>query len=269
MSQIVNAVLTLTVMGIIFGAGLAYASKIFFVEINEKEKEVLDALPGANCGACGFAGCSGLANAIANNNAPINSCPVGGDKLVKKLEIIMGQSASSNTRMVARVLCKGNLQKAKWKSVHLGAHDCQAAVLIEGGPKGCEYGCMGYGTCVKVCPFNAININDFGIAEVIEENCVACGKCVDACPKSIIEIKPYDSKIVVECISRDIGKIVRTNCSAGCIACKLCEKNCAFDAVKVENNVAKIDYQKCTQCRVCAQKCPTGAISGKIDAVDK
>lgn len=264
MSQLLNSVLSLSAMGLVFGAGLSYASKIFAVEIDPKEEAVLNALPGANCGGCGFPGCAGLATAIASGQAPVNACPVGGAPVAEMIAEIMGVSADASARKVAKVLCKGTCENASNKAEYFGIKDCRAAVIVGNGPKSCEFGCMGFGTCVAVCPFDAIHINAGGIAQVDTEKCVACGKCVAACPKQIIEIKPDNKSVIVECINKEVGKQVKVNCSVGCIACGICEKNCKFDAIHVVGNVAKIDYDKCTECMVCTQKCPTKAISGNL-----
>ena len=128
-------------------------------------------------------------------------------------------------------------------------------MMQAGGPKGCNYGCLGEGTCVTACPFDAIHIVN-GVAVVDKEACKACGKCVAACPKHLIEIVPYDQKHLVQCSSKDKGKDVMSVCSVGCIGCKMCEKICKFDAVKVENNIAHIDPEKCIGCGACAAKCP-------------
>ena len=138
--------------------------------------------------------------------------------------------------------------------------DCNhAALSTGGGPKACEYGCMGFGSCVKACEFDAIHIVD-GIALVDREKCVSCGKCVKACPKKLIEIVPYANKHFVACSSKDFGKDVKAVCSAGCIGCKMCTRVCEFDAITVENNIAHINYEKCTNCGKCKDKCPAKVI---------
>lgn len=264
MSQLINSVVSLSAMGLVFGAGLSYASKIFAVEVDPKEEAILNVLPGANCGGCGFPGCGGLANAIASGKAAVNACPVGGAPVASAIAEIMGVTADAGARKVAKVLCKGTKANALDKAEYFGILDCKAAVIVGNGPKSCEFGCMGFGTCVAVCPFDAIHINEGGVAEVDTEKCVACGKCVEACPKQIIEIKAENKSVIVECINKEKGKHVKVNCSVACIACGICEKNCKFDAIHVTNNVAKIDYDKCTECMVCTSKCPTKAISGDL-----
>ncbi|MGB5824462.1 MAG: RnfABCDGE type electron transport complex subunit B [Proteocatella sp.] len=265
MNPIVNSVVSLSAMGLVFGAGLAYASQKFAVEVDPKEAAILDALPGANCGGCGFPGCGGLATAIASGKAPVNACPVGGAQVAAAVSAIMGVEAQAGERKVARVLCNGTKTNALDKSKYSGILDCKAAAMVSGGgPKACDFGCMGMGTCEKVCPFDAIHVLEDGIAHVDPDKCVACGKCIDACPKLIIELVPVSKEVVVDCINKNKGKEVKMNCSVGCIACGICEKNCPFDAIHVVNNIARIDYSKCTSCMICVQKCPTKAIAGDV-----
>ena len=219
--------------GLIIAILLGIASEKFKVPVNEKEVAVRAELPGNNCGGCGYAGCDGLAAAIAAGDAPVNACPVG--------------------------------DKFKYS----GIESCvDAANVPGGGPKGCEYGCIGYGSCANVCPEDAISIIN-GVAYVDQESCVACGKCADICPKGLIELVPYDKKCRVQCSSKDFGKAVMSVCSAGCIGCRACEKACKLGAITVENNIAHIDYDKCVGCGLCAAKCPKGIITGKREQPKK
>ncbi|EKX93449.1 RnfABCDGE type electron transport complex subunit B [Peptostreptococcus anaerobius] len=259
---IVNAVVLLGVLGLIFGMILDFASKKFAVEVDPKEAEVLEVLPGANCGGCGFPGCGGLAAAIAKGEAPVNGCPVGGAGVAEKVAAIMGVDAGSGEKLVANVRCKGTCEATKNKYEYSGIQDCRAAASLIGGPKGCSYGCLGLGTCVQVCKFDAIHVID-GVAVVDEEKCVNCGKCIDICPKGLIERKPANKAVTVQCKSNDFGKAVKENCSVGCIGCGICFKECPFDAIIFENKLAQIDYDKCKQCNKCAMKCPTKVIKPK------
>mgnify|MGYP001238749167 CR=1 FL=1 len=261
--NIVNPILSIGGLGVVFGAGLGIAGEVFKVEEDPKIGEILEALPGANCGGCGFPGCGGLATAIACGNAPVNGCPVGGAACAEKIGAIMGVEASASDPIAAFVKCGGTCEKAKDKYEYFGIDDCNMAVqLAGGGGKSCTYGCLGLGSCVKACAFDAIHIVD-GIAVVDKDKCVACGKCVSACPKHIIELLPAKKKVKVQCSSKDIGKNVMQVCSVGCIACKICEKNCPFDAIHVIDNLAVIDYDKCKSCGICANKCPKNVITGK------
>ena len=260
LNDILMPILSLGGMSLLFGAGLAFASQKFAIETDPREEQVREVLPGANCGACGFPGCDGYAAAVVAGNAPVTSCPVGGAGVAEQIGEIMGLEAGALQRKVAQVLCAGDCDNAVQKYRYQGIEDCVAASMLANGPKECSYGCLGLGTCVRACPFDAIHINDQGIAVVDGDKCTACEKCVVACPKHIIEMIPDSSQVQVMCMSEDKGKDVKKACKVGCIACGICEKACNFDAIKVENNIARIDYDKCVSCMVCAEKCPTKAI---------
>lgn len=260
---IILSVTVLGVLGLVFGLILGVAAKVFEVKEDPKIAEIRGLLPGANCGACGFPGCDGMAAAMASGKAPASGCPVSSSEASQKIAEVMGVSVEMSEKHVAKVLCKGCDSKATKKYEYDGILDCKAAAMVQGGDKSCEFGCLGYGSCVKVCDFDAINIVD-GIAVIDKEKCTACGKCVIECPKNVIELIPYKNEVIVECKSLGFGKTVKDYCKVGCIGCKLCEKNCPFDAVHVENNIARIDYEKCKQCLVCTAKCPTRAISGDL-----
>ena len=260
-TAILVAALVVGGVGILIGFFLGISGEKFKVEVDERESAILEVLPGNNCGGCGYAGCSGLAAAIAKGEAPVNQCPVGGAPVAAKVGAIMGVDAGSGEHKVAFVKCAGTCDKAGKDYEYTGNEDCAAMAFVpNGGPKSCNYGCLGYGSCVKACPFDAIHIVD-GIALVDKEACKACGKCVAVCPKHLIEIVPYDQKHLVKCNSQDKGKAVMQACTAGCIGCKMCEKACKFEAVTVENNIAHIDYEKCKDCGACAVKCPKKVIS--------
>lgn len=247
-------------VGIFIGLFLGLAGMKFKVEVDEKEEAVLAALPGNNCGGCGFAGCAGLAAAIAKGEAPANACPVGGEPVGRAIGEIMGVSVDAGVKQVAFVHCQGDCDRAKVDYEYTGAQDCRMLSFVpSGGPKSCNQGCLGYGTCVKACPFDAIHVEK-GIAVVDKEKCKACGKCVAACPKQLISLIPYNAKQVVACSSTEKGPVTMKACSVGCIGCGICMKNCPAEAVKVENFCASIDQEKCTGCGVCAEKCPKKAI---------
>lgn len=268
MNNIVTAVISLSSMGLLFGAGLAVAAKVFAVEVDPKVEQIRGALPGANCGACGFPGCDGLASAIANGSAPVNGCPVGGAASAEKIAEIMGVAAGETDKKVARVTCGGTSCNAFEKFEYTGIKDCKAAALVSGGSKSCSYGCLGLGTCVSVCQFGAIDIID-GIAVINPEKCTACGKCVSECPKAVIKMVPYEQKVVVDCNSKEFGKDVKVKCTVGCIGCQICVKACPFGAMEFENNLARINYDKCTNCMICAEKCPTKAIWADFENREK
>lgn len=259
-TAVIIATVVVSVVGLFIGLFLGIAGIKFAVEVDEKEEAVLGVLPGNNCGGCGYPGCSGLAAAIAKGEAPVNACPVGGDPVGKQIAEIMGVEAGETTRMVAFVKCQGDCEKAKVDYDYTGAEDCAMLSFVpNGGPKSCNYGCLGYGSCVKACPFDAIHVVN-GIAVVDKEACKACGKCVAACPKNLIELIPYDAKYVVACSSKEKGPVTMKECSVGCIGCTLCAKNCPNDAVKIENFLSVIDQDKCEGCGICMEKCPKKTI---------
>jgi Na+-translocating ferredoxin:NAD+ oxidoreductase RNF subunit RnfB len=261
LNNIIYSALSIGGIGVTFGLVLGLAAKKFSVEVDPKVTEVRDALPGSNCGACGFPGCDGLAKAIANGEAAVNACPVGGSDTASRIATIMGSEAGDTVKNVAFVKCNGTCEVAKEKYIYDGVKDCKSASMIPGqGSKGCDYGCLGLESCVKVCQFDALKVEN-GVAVVDEEKCTSCGLCVGACPKGLIEIVPSSSKVRVQCNSKDKGKDVKANCSVGCIACRLCTKACEFEAVEVKDNIAHINYEKCTQCNACAEKCPVKIIT--------
>jgi len=247
-------------VGIFIGLFLGIAGMKFKVEVDEKEEAVLAALPGNNCGGCGFAGCSGLAAAIAKGEAPVNACPVGGDKVGDAIATIMGVENEGGNKMVAFVHCQGDCEKANTDYEYVGVEDCRMLSFVpSGGPKSCDHGCLGFGTCASVCPFDAIHVVN-GIAKVDKEKCKACGKCIAVCPKKLIDLIPYSAKEVVACKNTDKGPVVMKACQVGCIGCGICAKNCPSEAVTVDNFLASIDQEKCTGCGVCREKCPKKAI---------
>lgn len=257
---ILTAALVVGIVGIFMGLFLGVAGIKFKVEVDEKEAAVLSALPGNNCGGCGYAGCSGLASAIAKGEAPVNACPVGGDAVGQKIAVIMGVEAKESERQVAFVHCQGDCEKTHSDYDYYGIEDCRMMSFVPGGgPKSCNSGCLGYGTCAKVCPFDAIHVVN-GVAVVDKENCKACGKCIEVCPKHLISLIPYSAKQVVACRSVDKGPVTMKACTVGCVGCGICVKNCPNDAVKVENFHAKIDHEKCIGCGICQEKCPKKSI---------
>lgn len=256
MDGVLLATLIVGIVGLLIGLFLCFFSEKFAVPVDEKELAVRAELPGNNCGGCGFAGCDGLAAAIAKGEAEVSACPVGGDAVANAIAAIMGVEASEGGRMVAYVKCAGTCEVANTAYDYSGPADClMASMAPGGGGKACSYGCLGFGNCVKACPFDAIHVVD-GVAMVNREACKACGKCVEACPKNLIELIPETAKEMVKCSSRDKGKDVMQACKVGCIGCGLCAKACPVEAVTVTNNLAHIDAEKCTGCGACAEKCP-------------
>lgn len=259
-ANILYPVISLGGLGVTFGVLLGYASKKFATEVDPMIPLVRDALPGANCGGCGYAGCDALAKAMVEGVATPNACPVGGAEAAKKIGEILGLAVEEGEKTVAFVKCNGTCDKATEKYNYYGVMDCQSAAIISGGgSKACSYGCLGLGSCVKVCEFGALSVHN-GVAIVDEEKCTSCGMCVGACPKGLINIVPQEKKVRVMCNSKEKGKEVKDSCTVGCIGCTLCVKACEYDAMEFSNNLANVKYDKCTQCNACAEKCPTKAI---------
>ncbi|MCH5343154.1 MAG: RnfABCDGE type electron transport complex subunit B [Acetatifactor sp.] len=257
---IVTAAAVIGIVGIFVGIFLGVAGLCFKVEVDEREEAVLAALPGNNCGGCGYAGCSGLAAAIAKGEAAVNACPVGGEPVGNKVALIMGVDAGVTERKVAYVHCQGDCDKASSDYEYYGVKDCRMMSFVpNGGPKSCNSGCLGFGTCVQVCPFDAITVEN-GVAKVDKEKCRACGKCVENCPKHLIALIPYRATQVVACSSTDKGPVTMKACQAGCIGCGVCVRNCPQKAVTVTDFHAVIDHERCIGCGACAEKCPKKVI---------
>ncbi|MGL5616786.1 MAG: RnfABCDGE type electron transport complex subunit B [Sarcina sp.] len=259
--SILYAALSLGVLGLIFGALLGFASKKFEVKVDERIPKLRECLPGANCGGCGYAGCDAYAEAVVLEGAKATLCSVGGAEVADKIGEVLGVAVEMGDKYTAFVKCNGTCHKAKENFEYEGINSClEAAALTTKGGKACSYGCLGLASCVKVCEFDAIHIEE-GIAKVDKEKCTNCGACINICPKGLIESVPMKKKVRVSCNSKDNGKVVRASCQAGCIGCKICEKACPKSAITVENFLAKVDYDLCVNCKLCTKKCPTKAIS--------
>lgn len=261
-SNIITAVCVVGGIGLLFGLLLALAAHIFAVKKDERAEKIQEVLPGANCGSCGYAGCSAYAEAVAKGDAPVNGCTVGKAAVAAQIAGIMGVEAGEVKEVVARVMCTGDRASVVYKFEYSGIEDCKAAMKFGGGAKGCQTGCVGLGRCAKACPFDAIHVID-GVAVVDDTMCQACGKCVRECPKNLIKLVPKNQRHWVVCSNPEMGKFVNQYCKNGCIGCHLCEKECKFDAIHVVDNHAIIDYDKCKNCGLCAKKCPRGVIVSK------
>ncbi|WP_406660775.1 Rnf electron transport complex subunit RnfB [Methanolobus sp. ZRKC3] len=246
-------------LGLTVGIMLIVASKKFRVEVNPLVEEINEILPGANCGACGFAGCADFAEKVVDEDAPINGCPVGGFDTAKEIGSLMGQDVAEGESEYPYVKCNGGLNCVD-RFDYVGFEDCKAVMLLSDGEKGCNYGCTGRGTCVRACPFDALSIGEDNLPKVNKNLCTSCGLCISSCPNDILVFAKESEKVHVQCMSNDKGKAVKASCTIGCIGCKICEKNCPEDAVTVTNFLAVIDQDKCTACGICVEKCPQNTI---------
>lgn len=260
MNSILIAVGLVAGIGLLIGLILSVASILMAVPKNERAEAVLEVLPGANCGACGFSGCSGYAEALAKGAAEVGLCPVGGEKCAKDCAAVLGVDAGSMEKKVAVVRCMGSLDHTSYKAEYTGLHSCAAALKIGGGLTACSYGCIGLGDCEAACPYGAIHVCN-GVAVVDKDKCKACSLCVKACPRQIIAIVPFKDQAIVRCANRDKGAVTRKLCSAGCIGCKKCEKTCPVGAVKVTDFNACVDPALCTGCGACVEACPQHCIT--------
>lgn len=260
--EILIPILTLGALGLIFGVGLAVASKRLAVQVDPRLEKVHGLLPGSNCGACGGAGCFGFAEGLLSGKFSVDACRVSEEAVKEKIAYLLGQKIEKKVRKVATLHCYGG-NKVKDRFVYKGIETCVAADLVLGGQKSCVYGCLGFGDCARVCPFGAIKMSSEGLPVVDEAKCKACNKCVLICPKKLFSLINVTHNVYVACRSRDLGKDTRLVCPVGCIACKKCEQVCPVDAIHVIDNLAVIDYHKCTSCGKCIDVCPMKTIRRK------
>jgi Na+-translocating ferredoxin:NAD+ oxidoreductase subunit B len=261
MDIVIISIIVLSLIGAISGILLAYASFKFSVVSDPRVDEILSLLPRANCGACGYPSCIALAEAIVSGRADANACKVGGETTAHQIADKLGQGkVDLKERLVAHVFCGGSDDKCSKKFKYNGITDCDAALLVAGGDKNCSYGCLGYGTCVKACTFDAMKMGQDGLPIIDREKCVACGKCIVSCPRKIISYIPKSAKVAIDCVSHDKGASVKKICSVGCIKCRLCEKTCVPGAIYFKEDLPVIDYSKCDKMLGCMKVCPTGTI---------
>ncbi len=257
--SIVLPVIIVGVVGLIAGVGLSLASKFMAVPVDEKQEKLRECLPGANCGACGYSGCDGYAEALAKGEATPDKCAPGGSNAAEQLAAILGVTVEAAEPMIAYIACNGRPDNVAEKYTYSGMESCTAASLMHNGPIACAFGCLGFGDCAKACPFGAITVEN-GKPVICGDICVACGACAKACPKGLISLIPKSAPAKVTCANKQKGAAVVKVCKVSCIACGMCERNCPNGAIKVENNCAVIDYSLCTGCGSCKTACKRGAI---------
>ena len=271
----IMAVVIMTCVGIVFGFVLALADKKFAMEENPLIGEVKEALPQGQCGACGFAGCAKYAEAVVlDPDVPPNLCVPGKAEVAAVVAKLTGKVAEATEPKYAHIKCRGGNGIAKMAFEYKGVHDCAAAKLVQQGPKTCKFGCLGFGNCVRACPFNAMSMGPNGLPVVDRKMCTGCGKCANTCPNHVIELLPMSAKVSVSCSSKDFGAVAMKSCKALCIGCGSCMRNCSLkeeEGVKVVDHLAIVNQDVCHHCTnaTCLTKCPTGAIGEMLKGVFK
>lgn len=265
--QILMALVWVGGIGAAFGAILAYAAKVFAIAVDPKVEKIAGILPQANCGACGYPGCSGYANALVSSGAEINLCSPGGKAVVDQISVILGVEAKSSVAMVAYCACNGTKDNAKNRFEYYGPKSCSSAVFVSGGHKSCDYGCLGFGDCVEACLFGAMGMGENGLPFVDDTKCVGCGACVKACPKGVMKMMPKDAKVYLACNSKAKGKEVTDACVVGCIGCKICSlpKTTPSGAIKMNGDLPVVNYDIEDTLTGAKYKCPKGCFIDKGD----
>ena len=250
------AIVSLGGLGLILGVGLGIAARRFAVAVDPREEEIMNILPGANCGACGFPGCQAYCSSLIIGEVPVNACPVGGGEVSSKLAGVRGVEVEETEPLVAAICCRGGKDKVGKKFEYMGIDNCLSASLLQGGFKACSYGCLGLESCVEVCPFGALEMGGNGLPVVVEDKCTGCGMCLNVCPRSIIRLIPRSQKVYLACVSRDKGKDVRQICSVGCFGCGVCAKVASKGAITMDGNLPRIDSNDLGELAKAIEKCP-------------
>lgn len=267
MNTAIMIIVVLVGIGAFFGVVLALADKKFAMEVNPLIQEVEEVLPKGQCGACGFAGCAKYAEAVVEQeDVPPDLCVPGKAAVAAKVAELTGKKAGASVPRYAHLKCRGTRTAAVMAARYEGVPDCAAAKLVQGGQKGCKYGCLGFGNCVRACPFGALSMGEDGLPVVDKAICTGCGKCVSTCPQALLVLQTFDAPVQVECSSHDKGPAARKLCKNACIGCGLCMRSCTHGAIRLDRFVAVVDAEKCRDCEepVCLAKCPTKAISQMI-----
>ena len=258
--NVLTPVLIVVGLGLVAGIILTIAAKVMFVPVDERVSAIREVLPGANCGACGFAGCDDYANALVGEpNLSPNLCPVGGSQIAIQIAGIVGSEAEATDPLTAIVKCNGSYNHTVEIMKLDGMKTCRGVDLMYGGHWACSYGCLGMGDCVRVCDFDAIKVVN-GVAVVDRNKCVGCGVCVKECPNHVIVMERKRDDVFILCKNKDRGAVAMKKCSVSCIGCGKCKKICKLDAIFIDENLAEIDGEKCINCGACVKECPTGAI---------
>ena len=259
MVNVLIAVLVLAALGLVLGGLIGFTAKKFAVQTDPRIEEISELLPGANCGGCGYAGCTDFARAIVEDGVSPSGCVVVAEDVLETIARAAGQETGKRERKVAVVYCSGDNDHAVHVAMYNGLNDCRAAAALSGAGKGCRFGCIGLGSCARNCSFGAIEIRN-GLAMVHSDLCKGCGKCTDICPRKLIHLVPADSQAHVYCNSLDKGPVKRKKCSAGCLACRKCVK-AAPDIFSAQSFLVRArEGAEIPDELIASIKCPTGAL---------
>ena len=254
------AIISIAVICLVLGGIIGFIAKIFAVDIDSRIEATEELLPGANCGGCGYAGCTDFAKACVAGNATPDQCPVCSGSNVSKISDLLGLSAGTTEKEVAVVLCGGDNSDAKKSVKYNGVKDCKSASLVAGGDKGCDAGCLGFATCARACPFDAIEMKN-GLAIIHPDLCVGCGKCVATCPRAIIKMVPAKTEVHVFCSSKEKGAAKKKVCSVSCIGCRKCVKVAEEGQMEIDGFLVSVNYKNAPSKDIIeAAKCPTGCL---------
>lgn len=266
MLVLIKSLFVLGGLGFVLGMGLAIIFKKLAIESSELENKVKSALPGSNCGACGYPGCAVYAEKIIKENVPLNRCLPGGKEVAEKLAKIMGKEVEFEEPKITVLICRGGKDECRERFIYDGGTDCRQAYIMHGGNKSCVFGCVGLGHCAKVCPFHAISMGSNHLPIINEKKCTGCGICVKECPKKVLRLIPRTKLVYLACVSKDKGKAVKDVCTVGCFACNICIRACPYQALTMINNLPVMDFTKCTDCGICVHRCPTDSYVDRAKA---
>lgn len=253
-----TAVILLAILGLVLGLIIGLAAKFMAVRHDPRIEQTAELLPGVNCGACGYAGCSDFARAVVEGEASPAECPVSSDEGVCRIAEFLGLEIGDQSRKTAVVHCGGDNRLARWNSAYNGVRDCASAHLV-GETKACEYGCLGFGTCARACPFGAIEITKHGLAVVHPDICTGCGKCVPVCPRGLIELVPGDAPLHNLCNNPQKAALKKKVCEVSCIGCRKCVKESEEGQMYMEQFLARVNYDNPPPAEL-AEVCPTKSL---------
>lgn len=256
---VLTAVAALGGLTLLLATGLIVANRTLYVEEDPRIDDVEGMLPHTNCGACGFAGCHAFAEALVANEASPGKCTVSNEEERDAIARYLGVDAGAEAKRVARLACAGGSNVARNHAQYSGHQSCRSAALVAGGGKGCFWGCLGLGDCESACDFNAITMNANQLPVVNEDLCTACNDCVEGCPKDLFSLQPASNRLWVACKNLEFGDGILEDCEVGCTACGRCAQD-APGLIRIENNLATIDYDRPHDTQDPIKRCPTGAI---------